>query len=401
MRGPGGPLQDLTAVIRPVLAATALPSAPDRYPSSSDVLSPVTEALSAATRAISRSLNASLSRYTASITDVKVEAPEYVVRRALTDALLAAPTATVATANRPAIALTSLGAGTMRALTLAGLELYRDTDLWPPSRSVVLLIEEPEVGLHPSAQRQVASALRALPTHGVQAILVTHSPVFMSAFGSEHLRIARSQPTGHVVDQPSELRDGAEALGVQPSDILLARRFLVVEGPSDAAILSIWATTSGINLRDHGVQVVPAGGHGEAATTERLLTLAYPGSAVTVVLDNGLETAKTRLVLQERFGDLVDVRLLDRTEIEAYFSEGAVCDWLEGQGVDMDADARAAVHQALAQPGVKKGLRRLKQQYLGREYLVENDGSAIASMMNEPEIPARVRDLLTEMVQTA
>ena len=42
----------------------------------------------------------------------------------------------------------------------------------------MLLVEEPEVGLHPAAQREVVRALRDWATHGLQLVLVTHSPAF-------------------------------------------------------------------------------------------------------------------------------------------------------------------------------------------------------------------------------
>lgn len=188
-----------------------------------------------------------------------------------------------------------------------------------------MLIEEPEAGLDAAAQRRVAAALRDLPTYAIQTVVVSHSPVLIGATGPAGWRLVRAglgplrgrtRWLRHHVVAADGLVEIARELDARPSDVLLARRFVVVEGESDVQAFDGWARRLGSPLEDHGVRLVPAGGHGSAAQVGRVLDLVYPGADVLVVLDNGPDTQKSKLEIEARHG--VPVRLLARTEIEAY-----------------------------------------------------------------------------------
>ena len=84
----------------------------------------------------------------------------------LADAMVRAIEATFRPGSPPGreVSIDSLGPGTRRSLAVAALELYRDPLLWPtrdednhglPALGL-LLVEEPESGLHPAAQRALA-----------------------------------------------------------------------------------------------------------------------------------------------------------------------------------------------------------------------------------------------------
>ena len=175
---------------------------------------------------------------------------------------------------------------------------------------MLLAIEEPEVGLHPAAQRAVARSLRDLTTFGVQTVVVTHSPLFIDAASDDGLRLmtadlARDQPAAlpwvrRTLVEPTGLTEVAEALGSSPSDVLMARRFIVVEGRSDAAILDTWARRIGMDLRREGCgtpggRIRAIGGGGDA------IQLVYEGASVHVLLDGGPDTAKEKTELEARF----------------------------------------------------------------------------------------------------
>lgn len=175
--------------------------------------------------------------------------------------------------------ITSLGGGARRAAALAALELYRNPDLWPPDRSAILLIEEPEVGLHPAAQRQIAQALRSLPAYGLQVVMVTHSPILIDAVAPSDLRLVAAEPsihvaeggkrwyyTQHAVRRPGALADVAEELGTRPSDVLLAKAFLIVEGKIDVAVISMWASIIGLDLAGARLQLIPSHGHSKRSS---------------------------------------------------------------------------------------------------------------------------------------
>jgi predicted ATP-dependent endonuclease of OLD family len=88
------------------------------------------------------------------------------------------------------------GSGTRRALLMSALDLFTDEDLWPSDASVIYLLEEPEIGLDPTAQRRVAAALKNLVGFGVQSIVVTHSPILVNAASASGIRIASLEDDG-------------------------------------------------------------------------------------------------------------------------------------------------------------------------------------------------------------
>ena len=184
----------------------------------------------------------------------------------------------------------ALGGGAQRALAIAALSTYRDAGLWDPLRMLTMLVEEPEVGLHPALQRRVADALGGLATFGVQTLVVSHAPPFVNAAPTDGIRIVRR----HQVLVPEGLGEIASELGATPADLLLGSRIVVVEGASDRDILGRWAATIGLNLDGVGVRLFPCEGHGAARIAVRLLRLAYAETPLWVVLDGGRREQRRR-----------------------------------------------------------------------------------------------------------
>jgi energy-coupling factor transporter ATP-binding protein EcfA2 len=308
--------------------------------------------------------------------------------------------------------LSMQGAGAQRTAALAALDLYCNPDLVSLERSWLLLVEEPEVGLHPGLQRRVAGALHDLPMFGVQTVVVSHAPAFINAVNPAGIRVIRpeteevSLPDGrrvhvhnHVVYPPRDLPEVAELLGCTPADVLLARTFVVVEGQSDAVVLSAWAHRLGCDLDRAGVRVVPAGGQGTAARVSQFLQLAYTGASFFVVLDNGPDTAKTKMTIEATHGDRVHVRLLKRTEIEAYYTPEAVAGWLTRARTSTDTRGvdEATIRSAVEPWPSKRVLRQLAERHLGLPYDVVKDGLAIANLMPEHAIDEDIKARLYEI----
>lgn len=292
----------------------------------------------------------------------------------------------------------SQGSGTRRSLLMAALDLYSDPDLWPSDASVLYLVEEPEVGLDPAAQRRVAEALRTLIGHGVQSIVVTHSPIFVNAALPSAIRIAQVEGEGAdraaTISEAAYLEDVARSLEAKPSDVLLARRFVVVEGESDAAILSIWANEMGFDLRSSGVHAIDAGGYTMADAVAKFIQVAYRDVPISVLLDNGSDTNKKAMELVATYGERVTVTLLPTTDIEGCFAPSAVETWLDRKGVDLTTETLQDLHKRLVGGPRKRNLDAIARKYLQRRYDVKKDGMAIAAAMSEDEIPNPVKSFL-------
>lgn len=110
----------------------------------------------------------------------------------------------------------------------------------------IVLSDEPEAGLHRTAEAKIASGLTAL-TSDLTAltsdsertvIVASHSPAFMSQPSARLLRVHRDvHGTTQVVEQPG-LPDAYD-LGLTETDVLsLQRVFVIVEGEHDELVLA-------------------------------------------------------------------------------------------------------------------------------------------------------------------
>ena len=296
-----------------------------------------------------------------------------------------------------------LGSGARRAVAMAALELYADPRFWPPTESALLLLEEPEVGLDAAAQRQVAAALRSLRTRsGVQAIIVTHSPVLIDAVDPEAVRLVRrDRVAGSRVHTPADLPEIAMLLGLRPSDVLLPAGFVVVEGPSDRAILETWARRLRLEIGERWrVPFVPAEGWTKASMVSALLELAHPGVRIAVVLDAGQAGDHEANRIARDFGDGVPVWRLPEREIEWYLSRKAVRTWLVQYGANPEL-AAAFPSRTASPPSAKAQLDAITRRAFGRRYQETQDGAAIAALMQEAEIALPIRELLFALAEHA
>ncbi len=131
-----------------------------------------------------------------------------------------------------------------RALMLAIIQAYAEyrKGREDAGKSFLFFIDEAELHLHPTAQRKLKEVLLTLSEDLDQIFINTHSSVFVA---DEHpsQKIYKVEKENSItsfkyvdtIDKPYvvfELLDGS------PSDLLLPRNFLIVEGPSEVKLLT-------------------------------------------------------------------------------------------------------------------------------------------------------------------
>lgn len=139
---------------------------------------------------------------------------------------------------------TDKGDGMQRALMLAIIKAHADSRRSDAlGKAFVFFIDEAELHLHPTAQRQLKRALASLSDSVDQVFITTHSSVFMSDAqdGQTEFIVEKEDGVTHVqaMTAAGRMRSVYELLGGNPTDLLLPANFLIVEGPSEVALLEL------------------------------------------------------------------------------------------------------------------------------------------------------------------
>lgn len=168
-------------------------------------------------------------------------------------------------------------------------------------RPIIILFEEPELFLHPSAQEQMREALAQISKQN-QVLIATHSPSMVSIqnFGQLVLvqknreqvekvqgrlvtvTISKESPTAPSQDE----KDLLHILNLhRASRVFFFRRVLLVEGPSDVHLVNAIAVQLKFgNLEAKDCTVVETGGKEKLLTFKKLLEKL--GIVVTVLADD-------------------------------------------------------------------------------------------------------------------
>ena len=163
----------------------------------------------------------------------------------------------------------NLGMGEQSAIVVGLFEAFRQR-----GRGLnTVLLEEPEIYLHPQAQRYLKRLLEELVDSGqAQIILTTHSPVFADMTRFRSLRVIRKQ--GSTV-QATRIRDPADLdfldqelaharltqyFNAESGEVLFARAALLVEGHGDRLAVLETASKLDIDVDAEGLSIVDCGG---------------------------------------------------------------------------------------------------------------------------------------------
>ena len=159
------------------------------------------------------------------------------------------------------------GDGMQRALMLAIIKTYSDyrRDNEDLGKRFVFLVDEAELHLHPTAQRQLKDALLVLADNGDQVFINTHSSVLVTDDHPKQTlyKVWKQDATTSIelinnCDKPQVVFD---LLGGSPSDLLLPNNFLIVEGRSEYEFLS--GLISRFYAEYPRLQIIFAGGDAE------------------------------------------------------------------------------------------------------------------------------------------
>lgn len=135
------------------------------------------------------------------------------------------------------------GDGMQRALMLAILQAYADfrRENEDIGKSFLFFIDEAELHLHPTAQRNLKNVLLEISNDGDQVFINTHSSVLVAdEYDNQRIFKVEKRKGKTSIELLKELEKTYlvyDLLGGSPADLLLPRNFLIVEGRSEYEFL--------------------------------------------------------------------------------------------------------------------------------------------------------------------
>jgi putative ATP-dependent endonuclease of the OLD family len=159
------------------------------------------------------------------------------------------------------ISAMEVGEGFQNAIVLAILRAFEETK----RAGAILLIEEPEMFMHPQMQRSLYKSLRKIGETN-QVIYTTHSPHFVSVPDySEVLLIRRDEDGTRAVQSSLPIDDRRrekflKELDPERSELFFSRRLLLVEGDTEKLSYPAYAAKLTLDLDRASATIVEVGG---------------------------------------------------------------------------------------------------------------------------------------------
>ncbi|MET8372389.1 AAA family ATPase [Micromonospora profundi] len=208
------------------------------------------------------------------------------------------------------------GAGIREAL-----RLVLDNELGSPD---LLLVEEPEVHLHPALEVSMLRYLKAASAR-TQIFVTTHSTNFLDTSDMRNVYLTRRDPwvTVSLLDYEQAEIAIPEELGIRLSSLFMYDRLVFVEGASDEAVLRELAPRAGVNFGQANVGFVVMGSsrnftHYASRSTIEILTKRRV--KMSFILDRDESSDEDIAALRARLEGIAHVHVLQRREMENYLA---------------------------------------------------------------------------------
>lgn len=148
----------------------------------------------------------------------------------------------------------SCGTGYQSMIILSILETY--VKISQKNFSYILLIEEPEVYLHPTLQRKMIDTLIII-SHGNQVLFTSHSPITVSKLASSQIKLVK-KTKGVATIEDIDPNIVIEELGIKADDILANKGIIFVEGKDDKSVIELLLNKIEVGLSNK-INIIDAG----------------------------------------------------------------------------------------------------------------------------------------------
>ena len=159
------------------------------------------------------------------------------------------------------ISAQEMGEGMQNAIVLAILQAYEETQ----KHGAILLIEEPEMFLHPQMQRSLYKTLCRIGETN-QVFYTTHSPHFVTVPDYDQVVLVRKNAAATKVIRSTLPTDKSrrekliKELDPERNELFFATRLLIVEGDTEKLAFPEYCRALGIDLDTAGATIIEVGG---------------------------------------------------------------------------------------------------------------------------------------------
>ena len=215
--------------------------------------------------------------------------------------------------NQKVSDFSAMGHGAQRAIQMTLIRHLAEItkDISKEGKTNLLLIDEPELFLHPQAIEQVRSSLKLLTKKGYQVIFSTHSPFMIEQEDIPVTNIVRKKHSGTTVelrlkeaiskvltDNDSQARLLFDTYNL--GQILFSDAVLVAEGHTEKHVLpSLFQAVSGKTLGESKVALVIATGSANIPGMMSILRKMNIPVKALADLDFAFTVAKEHVILNE------------------------------------------------------------------------------------------------------
>jgi hypothetical protein len=234
----------------------------------------------------------------------------------------------------------------------------------------LLLVEEPEVHLHPALEIAMMRHLRRISTE-CQVFLTTHSTNFLDTAEMRNVYLISKdgQTRIQLLDMDEAETEIPKELGIRLSSLFMYDRLVFVEGPTDEAVLREFAARLAINLGQANVGFIVMGGVKNFTHYAANATLAFLSKRqvqMWFILDHDEQGTEEIRRLADKLGGLGHLRVLDRRELENYLISISGLARLIEMKRSQDGSSTAAIDLDEVQKALEETCDELKQVAIER-----------------------------------
>jgi putative ATP-dependent endonuclease of the OLD family len=215
------------------------------------------------------------------------------------------------------------------------LRLVLDVEFGHPD---ILLVEEPEIHLHPAIETSMMRYLKRISCDS-QVFITTHSTNFLDTAEMNNVYLI-TKPGSTEIQRlnigEAEARIPQE-LGIRLSSLFMFDRLVFVEGISDEDAIREWASTLELNLGQANVGFIHMGGvrnFAYFATESTLKFLSKRQVKMWFLIDRDEKEESEIIKMQNMLGDNAKLQVLSKREIENYLiSSKAIKKFIEHKNI--------------------------------------------------------------------